>query len=537
MPQRPVLFAGTRRRQHPARRRRTPTDARLAGRRPRPAALDLAARHPGRRGRGAGCPPGSSAGSRWPGRCSPTGRCCCSTSRPRASTPTPRPRCSPRCRPALAGRTRDRRQPPARGARPLRPGRRAAGPRAAGARRRGARRRPDAGRPRCGPPRRSAASPRRRAGRRRAGRGPAVARLPLPAPSGRGSALARAARGRRARQRGGADGHLGLADLAPPRCSPPVLTLMVAIVAVRTFGLGKGVLRYAERLVSHDAALRAGAGPAGPGLGRPWCGIGPGGDRPAAPRRPARPGWSPTSTPSRTCWCACSSRPARPRLVGAGRGGLGFARAAARGRRSCSRSGLVAAPGVVAPAAHGVVAAPAGRAATGGRPWRRRRRAPSSCSTGAADLLVLRRRPRGAVARLADADDAGSRRATAGPAVAAGLGTGARRAGHRRRHRSPPPRSGVAALRDGSAARPGAGRARPHPAGRRRAGRRRCPTPRSASPTAVPAARRLAELESAPAAGARARPARRRPRRPRPLDRARPRRALARPPRPMRSAA
>jgi ATP-binding cassette subfamily C protein CydCD len=40
---------------------------------------------------------------------------------------------------------------------------------------------------------------------------------------------------------------------------PPVLTLMVAIVAVRTFGLAKGVLRYAERLVSHDAALRAGA--------------------------------------------------------------------------------------------------------------------------------------------------------------------------------------------------------------------------------------------------------------------------------------
>jgi len=40
---------------------------------------------------------------------------------------------------------------------------------------------------------------------------------------------------------------------------PPVLTLMVAIVAVRAFGLGKGVLRYAERLVSHDAALRAGS--------------------------------------------------------------------------------------------------------------------------------------------------------------------------------------------------------------------------------------------------------------------------------------
>lgn len=37
---------------------------------------------------------------------------------------------------------------------------------------------------------------------------------------------------------------------------PPVLTLMVAIVAVRAFGLGRGVLRYAERLVAHDAAFR-----------------------------------------------------------------------------------------------------------------------------------------------------------------------------------------------------------------------------------------------------------------------------------------
>ncbi|RFU37623.1 hypothetical protein DZF91_31940, partial [Actinomadura logoneensis] len=37
---------------------------------------------------------------------------------------------------------------------------------------------------------------------------------------------------------------------------PPVLYLMVAIVSVRAFGMGRGVLRYAERLVSHDAALR-----------------------------------------------------------------------------------------------------------------------------------------------------------------------------------------------------------------------------------------------------------------------------------------
>jgi len=38
---------------------------------------------------------------------------------------------------------------------------------------------------------------------------------------------------------------------------PPVLHLMVAIVAVRAFGIGRGVLRYAERLTGHDAALRA----------------------------------------------------------------------------------------------------------------------------------------------------------------------------------------------------------------------------------------------------------------------------------------
>jgi thiol reductant ABC exporter CydC subunit len=37
---------------------------------------------------------------------------------------------------------------------------------------------------------------------------------------------------------------------------PPVLTLMVAAVAVRTFGIGRGLMRYAERLVSHDATLR-----------------------------------------------------------------------------------------------------------------------------------------------------------------------------------------------------------------------------------------------------------------------------------------
>lgn len=37
---------------------------------------------------------------------------------------------------------------------------------------------------------------------------------------------------------------------------PPVLFLMVAIVAVRAFGISRGVFRYLERLASHDAAFR-----------------------------------------------------------------------------------------------------------------------------------------------------------------------------------------------------------------------------------------------------------------------------------------
>lgn len=38
---------------------------------------------------------------------------------------------------------------------------------------------------------------------------------------------------------------------------PPILYLQVAIVAVRAFGLSRGVFRYAERLIGHDAALRS----------------------------------------------------------------------------------------------------------------------------------------------------------------------------------------------------------------------------------------------------------------------------------------
>jgi ATP-binding cassette subfamily C protein CydCD len=55
---------------------------------------------------------------------------------------------------------------------------------------------------------------------------------------------------------------------------PPILTLSVAVVAVRAFGLAKGVLRYAERLVSHDAAFRL-AGRLRVGLWRSLVRIGP----------------------------------------------------------------------------------------------------------------------------------------------------------------------------------------------------------------------------------------------------------------------
>ncbi len=37
---------------------------------------------------------------------------------------------------------------------------------------------------------------------------------------------------------------------------PPVFTLMLAVTAVRAFGIARGVLRYAERVAAHDAAFR-----------------------------------------------------------------------------------------------------------------------------------------------------------------------------------------------------------------------------------------------------------------------------------------
>ncbi|MFJ2162207.1 thiol reductant ABC exporter subunit CydD [Streptomyces sp. NPDC087856] len=57
---------------------------------------------------------------------------------------------------------------------------------------------------------------------------------------------------------GSAVGLMGTSGWLIPRASqqPPVLYLMVAVTATRTFGIGRAVFRYAERLVSHDAVLR-----------------------------------------------------------------------------------------------------------------------------------------------------------------------------------------------------------------------------------------------------------------------------------------
>ncbi|HEY0806178.1 MAG TPA: thiol reductant ABC exporter subunit CydC [Pseudonocardiaceae bacterium] len=55
---------------------------------------------------------------------------------------------------------------------------------------------------------------------------------------------------------------------------PSILVLSVAIIAVRAFGLAKGTLRYAERLVTHDSAFRL-AGRLRVGLWQALVRIGP----------------------------------------------------------------------------------------------------------------------------------------------------------------------------------------------------------------------------------------------------------------------
>ena len=72
---------------------------------------------------------------------------------------------------------------------------------------------------------------------------------------------------------------------------PPILHLQVAIVGVRAFGIGRGVFRYGERLVGHDAAFRGLAAAAGR-LYERLVPLAPATAGQVAPRRPAARGWS-----------------------------------------------------------------------------------------------------------------------------------------------------------------------------------------------------------------------------------------------------
>ena len=88
---------------------------------------------------------------------------------------------------------------------------------------------------------------------------------------------------------------------------PPILSLMVTIVAVQFFGIGRPCrpLPRAARLPRHDAArARRGCARASSSGSSRWR-------RPSSTptaRATCSRGWSPTSTRSRTCTCAASSR-------------------------------------------------------------------------------------------------------------------------------------------------------------------------------------------------------------------------------------
>ena len=364
VPQRPHLFAGT-----------IAENVRLA----RPDADDAAVRRGAARTRARwtsstrcptartpcsartapGCRPASGSGSRWPGRSSPTGRCCCSTSRRPRWTGRPRRRSSTAVR-RLAVRPHGAagRAPAgaAGGGGPR--GAAGAGPAAAGRRRTPVRRRRTPGGPR--PAGRPAPS---------AGDGPAA-----PHPPG---ASGRRASARRARAcRGARRGRLALALLLGSlalgsavglmatsgwlisRASqqPPVLYLMVAVTATRAFGIGRAVFRYAERLVSHDAVLRMLAD-IRVAVYRRLERLAPAGLRAHPPRRPALPARRRRGRPAGLLAALAAARPAprssvsagvrRLHRVAAARGRCRARRRAAgrRGRRArCSPAPSPAAP-------------------------------------------------------------------------------------------------------------------------------------------------------------------------------------------------
>ena len=86
---------------------------------------------------------------------------------------------------------------------------------------------------------------------------------------------------------------------------PPILSLTVAIVAVRFFGLARPLARYLDRLASHDVALRCSAGD--PRRRLPAEAAGACGSR-ATGAASCWPGWWRTSTHSRASTPGRSAR-------------------------------------------------------------------------------------------------------------------------------------------------------------------------------------------------------------------------------------
>ena len=253
-----------------SRRRSTPTSASAARRRPPPrwtprSPQPVSARSsPGCRPGWPPCSasgasafrPGSASGWPWPAPSCATRRCSCSTSPRPASTARSRPRCSPpsaaspRAGPCCSSPT-DPRWPcgrPGGGHGPRRGGRVSTNGLDGAAAEALQAPVPAAG---VAPVPVDGPDPGRR---RAAGAGPPdVATGPSPARPADPRLLAR--RGSdRGRDR--AAGHVGLADL-PRRRAPLRHPLGVAVVGVRFFALSRGLFRYGERLVGHDAAFRS----------------------------------------------------------------------------------------------------------------------------------------------------------------------------------------------------------------------------------------------------------------------------------------
>src|SRR3954447_6848090 len=117
---------------------------------------------------------------------------------------------------------------------------------------------------------------------------------------------------------------------------PAVLSLTVAIVFVRFFGLARPLSRYLERLASHDLALRVLGRAAGARLraGRAAGARGAGGIPPRRPPLAARGGRRLAPEPAPARRRAAPRRPRRGRRLRRRRG----CRAPARGARARRRS-------------------------------------------------------------------------------------------------------------------------------------------------------------------------------------------------------